>query len=82
MSYKGHSRTCYAGHTKRSLSEVGLNQYEVRRWDGWHRHMTPCRSTGQALAMLARVCLAAIRHQAMETGETGAVTAPMKSLFP
>ena len=21
--------------------EVGLDQYEVRRWDGWYRHITP-----------------------------------------
>ncbi len=22
--------------------EVGLDQYEVRQWDGWHRHITLC----------------------------------------
>ena len=22
--------------------EVGLDQYEVRHWDGWHRHVTLC----------------------------------------
>jgi SRSO17 transposase len=22
--------------------ELGLDQYEVRRWDGWHRHITLC----------------------------------------
>jgi SRSO17 transposase len=22
--------------------EIGLDQYEVRRWEGWHRHMTLC----------------------------------------
>jgi SRSO17 transposase len=22
--------------------EVGLDQYEVRRWEGWHRHITLC----------------------------------------
>ena len=22
--------------------EIGLDQYEVRRWDGWHRHITLC----------------------------------------
>ena len=38
--------------------EVGLDQYEVRRWDGWYRHIT--------LAMLALAYLAVIRHQAME----------------
>ena len=37
--------------------EVGLDQYEVRRWDGWYRHIT--------LAMLAHAYLMAIRHHAM-----------------
>ncbi len=51
--------------------EVGLDQYEVRRWDGWYRHIT--------LAMLAHAYLTAIRYQAMEQGEKGATTALMKS---
>jgi len=25
---------------ERAKGEVGLDQYEVRRWDGWHRHIT------------------------------------------
>jgi SRSO17 transposase len=33
--------------------EVGLDQYEVRSWTGWHRHIT--------LAMLAHAYLAALR---------------------
>lgn len=37
--------------------EVGLDQYEVRSWTGWHRHVT--------LAMLARAYLAAIRKVAV-----------------
>ena len=37
--------------------QVGLDQYEVRRWDGWYRHIT--------LAMLVHAYLAVIRHQAM-----------------
>ena len=51
--------------------QVGLDQYEVRRWDGWYRHIT--------LAMLAQAYLTVIRHQAMEGGEKGATTAPMKT---
>ena len=51
--------------------QVGLDQYEVRRWDGWYRHIT--------LAMLAQAYLAVIRNQAMEQGEKGATTARMKS---
>ena len=43
--------------------EVGLDQYEVRRWDGWYRHIT--------LAMLAHAYLMVIRHQVMEGGERG-----------
>ena len=51
--------------------QVGLDQYEVRRWDGWHRHIT--------LAMLAHAYLTVIRNQAMEQGEKGATTAQMKN---
>ena len=54
--------------------QVGLDQYEVRRWDGWYRHIT--------LSMLAHAYLSVINHQAMEQGEKGATTVPMKSWFP
>ena len=53
---------------------VGLDQYEVRRWDGWYRHIT--------LAMLAHAYLAVIRHQASAQGcskKRGAVPAWMKA---
>ncbi|WSC03408.1 transposase [Streptomyces scopuliridis] len=47
-------------------NECGLDQYEVRRYAGWYRHIT--------LAMLAHAFLAATTHQAREkgggTGET------------
>jgi SRSO17 transposase len=36
--------------------EVGLDEYEVRSWTGWHRHVT--------LAMLALAYLAAVREAA------------------
>ena len=36
--------------------EVGLDQYEVRRWDGWYRHMT--------LAMFALAYLTVLRAHA------------------
>ena len=36
--------------------ECGLDQYEVRRWQGWYRHIT--------LALLAHAVLAALRAQA------------------
>ena len=37
--------------------EVGLDQYEVRSWTGWHRHVT--------LAMLAHAYLAVLRKDAI-----------------
>jgi SRSO17 transposase len=37
--------------------EVGLDQYEVRSWTGWHRHVT--------LAMLAHAYLAVVRKAAL-----------------
>jgi SRSO17 transposase len=37
--------------------EVGLDQYEVRSWTGWHRHVT--------LAMLAHAYLAVVRRHAI-----------------
>jgi SRSO17 transposase len=46
--------------------EVGLDQYEVRSWTGWYRHIT--------LAMWASAFLSVIRN------ETGAETAPKKGL--
>src|SRR3954469_10052653 len=42
--------------------EVGLDEYEVRSWTGWHRHVT--------FAMLAHAYLAVIREAAV--GGTGA----------
>jgi len=40
--------------------ECGLDEYEVRSWTGWHRHVT--------LAMLAHAYLAVVRAQAAHTG--------------
>jgi SRSO17 transposase len=37
--------------------EVGLDQYEVRSWGGWHRHIT--------LAMFALAYLAVVRKDAI-----------------
>lgn len=44
--------------------EVGLDEYEVRSWTGWHRHIT--------LAMLAHAYLAVVRQAAVGgTGQRG-----------
>ena len=54
--------------------QVGLDQYEVRRWDGWYRHIT--------LAMLAQAYLTVIRHQATEQGEKKGHYGPDEELIP
>lgn len=41
-------------------NEVGLDNYQVRTWDAWHRHIT--------LAMLAHTFLAVTAHQAKKRG--------------
>lgn len=44
-------------------NECGLDQYEVRRYTGWHRHIT--------LAMLVHAFLAVTAAHAREKGEPG-----------
>ena len=44
--------------------EVGLDQAEVRKWDGWYRHIT--------LAVFAHAMLTAIRARAAEKGGASA----------
>jgi SRSO17 transposase len=46
---------------KRARGEVGLDQYEVRRWDAWHRHVT--------LSLLAHASLQVTRARAKSGGE-------------
>jgi SRSO17 transposase len=41
--------------------KVGLDQYEVRRWDAWHRHIT--------LSLLAHAALQVTRARAQSGGE-------------
>ena len=48
---------------KEAKSEVGLDQYEVRRWTGWYRHIT--------LALLVHAFLAVTRSYAAGTHEKG-----------
>ena len=44
--------------------EVGLDHYEVRRWDAWHRHITLC--------LLAHAFLVVTRPLAARDEATGA----------
>jgi SRSO17 transposase len=48
--------------------EVGLDQYEVRKWEAWHRHATLC--------LLAHAYLVVLRHAAQreERGKRGVPT--------
>jgi SRSO17 transposase len=45
---------------ERAKDEVGLDQYEVRRWDAWHRHATLC--------LLAHASLQVTRAEEREVG--------------
>lgn len=44
-------------------NEVGLDQYEVRRWEAWYRYIT--------LSLLAHAYLTVLRARALLTGEKG-----------
>lgn len=48
--------------------EVGLDEYEVRRWDGWHRHVTLC--------LLAHAFVGVVR------AEEGALKGTPEDLLP
>jgi SRSO17 transposase len=50
------SRWAVEGSFESAKQEVGLADYEVRSWTGWHRHIT--------LALLAHAVLAAVRAAA------------------
>jgi len=47
-------------------NEVGLDQYQVRTWDAWHRHIT--------FAMLAHTFLAVTAHTTKKGAQTTAAT--------
>jgi SRSO17 transposase len=48
---------------EQAKGEVGLDEYEVRSWTGWHRHVT--------LAMLAHAYLAVLRRHRHAVGGRG-----------
>jgi SRSO17 transposase len=52
--------------------EVGLDEYEVRSWHGWHRHITLC--------MLAHAFLTVLRKDTPEPLVKGGRTSPRNSL--
>jgi SRSO17 transposase len=46
---------------ERAKGEVGLDEYEVRKWEAWHRHVT--------LSLLAHAYLAVLRSEAHEAAQ-------------
>ena len=65
------TRWAIEGCSEEAKGEAGLDQYELRRWDGWYRHIT--------LAILTHACLTVIRRQAMGGIGEGATTVPVKN---
>jgi hypothetical protein len=51
------TRWAIEGCFEAAKGEIGLDEYEVGSWTGWHRHVTP--------AMLAHAYLAALREAAL-----------------
>jgi SRSO17 transposase len=62
------SRWVVAEGFERAKGEVGLDQYEVRRWDAWHRHIT--------FALLAHAYLEVTRLAATREGGKGGAPTP------
>ncbi len=50
------------GGFETAKGECGLDEYEVRTWAAWHRHIT--------LALLAHAFLAVVRAQGAKKGAT------------
>ncbi|HEV8224232.1 MAG TPA: IS701 family transposase, partial [Rubrobacteraceae bacterium] len=46
---------------EQAKGEVGLDEYEVRKWEAWHRHVT--------LSLLAHAYLAVLRSEAQDAQE-------------
>ncbi len=53
------SRWAVAECFQTAKQECGLDDYQVRRYPGWHRHMT--------LAMAAHACLTVLRARELDT---------------
>lgn len=53
------SRWCVEECFEQAKGETGLDEYEVRSWAGWHRHIT--------LSMLAHAALVVMRNRANQT---------------
>ncbi len=54
--------------------ETGLDEYEVRKWEGWYRHVT--------LSLLAHACLSVLRSVAEDEWEAGKKGLPNRISIP
>ncbi len=52
---------------EQAKGEVGLDQYEVRRYDAWHRHITLALLAHAYLEVTRLSALAALETMALET---------------
>jgi SRSO17 transposase len=59
---------------EQAKGEVGLDEYEVRKWDGWHRHVTLC-SLAHAYLVVVR-SVAEYEEQAAKKGISAWVRIP------
>ena len=59
-------RWCIESCFETDKQDTGLDEYEVRSWHGWHRHIT--------LSMFALVLLAAVRVEANEPKQKRTLT--------
>jgi SRSO17 transposase len=55
-------------------NEVGLDQYQVRTWDAWHRHIT--------MAMLAQTFLAVTAYKTKKRGADSPTNPPHRTTRP
>ena len=55
-------------------NEVGLDEYQVRKYDAWYRHIT--------LAMLAHTFLAITAHKARKRGPNENMSASPTTIYP
>ena len=68
MNYRHpHIEECFQA----AKNQCGLDEYEVRRYVGWYRHIT--------LAMLAHAFLAVLAARALDTAKGAAETTPPTS---
>jgi hypothetical protein len=58
VSHPWRTEECFEA----AKQEAGLDQYQVRKYDAWHRHIT--------MSMLA-LCLLAVMCQALQKGHLG-----------